>query len=116
MKKQKEFSISGYEKKFIVFELTPRIAHQCGDKIFKALKEITVETVQVLLEELVPKTSNLTSEELMDMPFSDLEKIYAIFWEVNASFLKILKGLGVKKKLEEVLAAIQDTEINLNQS
>ena len=59
------------------------------------------------LERLLPRVSNLATNDLMDMTPGDLELLWEQFREVNAAFFKIAGALGFGRVLEAFRAQLR---------
>ena len=83
------------------------------------LKEMTVREVLDMceqfgkgplvhdLERLLPRMSNLTTNDLMDMKHGELEMLWEQVKEVNAAFFSIAGALGFGRGLEAFRAQLR---------
>lgn len=59
------------------------------------------------LERFLPRLSNLTTDDLMDMTPGDIETIWEKFREVNAAFFRIAEAFGFGAALEALKTQLQ---------
>ena len=59
------------------------------------------------LERLLPRMSNLTTNDLLDMTPGELEQVWEKFREVNAAFFRMAGALGFGKVLEAFRAQLR---------
>lgn len=81
------------------------------------LRELTVREIMDMgtefgssmgdLEHFLPRLSNLTTDDLMDMTPGDIETIWEKFREVNAAFFRIAEAFGFGAALEALKAQLQ---------
>ena len=95
-RKIKTFTIEGYDKNFIVNELSVKQILDLFDQ------EKTVSFFSLLDEQFLPSAGNITLEEIKNMTPSEIELIWASFKEVNKSFFALARVKGVDKIMEKI--------------
>lgn len=118
MRKSKSFKIEGRDKEYEIKELTLR--EIIG--IFQGDAESSEEANEKPLlnsfkEDLLPKCSNIKSDELLDFTPSEIEIIYDHFKEVNKTFFDVARTAGLGKMMEKLIGEItekySDSFVNL---
>ena len=104
-RKTTTFNIDGYEKSFTVNELTVK-------EIIGLMQEDESEDVSLegfrdkLSKSVLPKCTNVTMDELIEMVPSDIKIIWDKFNEVNSVFFDVAHKMGLQSMLDELKAAI----------
>lgn len=108
MKKKITFKIEGYEKSFMVQELTVKeLINLIQGDTFKGTDLSDLKSV--FFDELLPMCSNITQDDLMEFAPSELEVAWDKFREMNKSFFGMAQTLGLTDVLQELKqAAIKD--------
>lgn len=97
MRKQEKIKIN--DKNIIIKELRVKDIYKFGSKLSKLKDGVKIEDLKGVIEEILPEVSDLNSDDLMELSFSELEELETIFWKVNESFLRRLDQLGIKGKI-----------------
>jgi len=105
-RKTTTFKIEGYDKPFVVYELTLK---QVMSFMQKDIQDTTIVGLFDQLKEFLPLASSLDIESLYDMPPSDIKVVWEKFKEVNTTFFEASQQAGLGELLGEVKkAAIAD--------
>ena len=93
-------------KNVVIYELRPRDLLNFGLKINSIISDLSTETLlqgQPILDDVLAATTNLTMESILDLGFSEIDKIVETYQEVNKSFLAKLDWLGLKEKASQLV-------------
>lgn len=96
MRKTKTFQIEGYDKQFVVNEISVRQIFSLFDQ------EKTVSFLSLLDEQFLPMAGNITYEEIQDMVPSEIEIVWQKFKEVNSSFFGLARVKGVDQLIQKI--------------
>jgi len=105
MRVTKTFKIEGYDKSFMVKELTMKeIISLMSEDL---LNDLTIETMRQRFSEiLLPMCSNIEFSDLEDMAPSELMQIWEKFKEANKSFFEVAQKMGLGELMEKMKLAI----------
>ena len=113
MRKQENLKIN--DKKVIIKELRVKDVYKFGSRLSNLKDGVQVADLTGIVQEILPEISNISSEELLELSFSELEEIEKCFWEVNKSFLRQLDRLGIKDKVKKMINLdLEDTVIPIS--
>ena len=102
-RKSTTFQIEGYDKQFVVNELTIR---QVIDLAKRDFQDTSIVGLKSQFESFLPLASNVTLNELYEMTPSEIKLIWGKFKEVNSAFFEIAQQIGVEDLLGELKKAI----------
>jgi hypothetical protein len=77
-------------------------------KDMESNKDLSLNSILEYGKELLPSVSNITIEEIEELAFSDVDALLNLFWKVNASFLKLLKQLGITKNFQNLVGTQEE--------
>lgn len=114
MRNRKEIEIhkeDGNFKKVYVKELTVKEILELGGKFQESgSSELSIETLKGALDNnLSMVVEGLTTEELLELAPSDIQKLFEAFKEVNSSFLVIAREVGLIQMLSDLKATIKES-------
>lgn len=111
MRKTNTFEIEGYEKKFMVKELTIKeIMSLMNEGLLDGDQKSTGMEIAKLKEtfetRLLPLCSNIEMSDLSEMAPSELKLLWEKFKDVNSDFFVIARKAGAEKILAQLKEAI----------
>lgn len=108
MKGQKSFRIEGYDKQIVVTELSVRQIMNLFQ--FQDLENIESwsSISQYVQEKILPATTNLSLDELLDFTPTELKQVWDKVKEVNSTFFGLTRAPIIKKVLEEAVPRLRD--------
>lgn len=114
MRKTSSFKIEGYDRNFVVNELTIRqIIDLMQDERLSEDKITLNDFKEYFGNTVLPSFSNITFDDLIEMAPSELKTIWEKFQEVNSVFFEVARSLGLEKILEDLRRAIIEDSLNL---
>lgn len=111
MRKNGELKIEGIAEPIKIYELRVKDIYGIFSEVTSKDKEMTPEVMKEVAEKWLPKATDLTIEQMMEMAPSELELVGDKFKEINGSFFKIAQKLGLTDLLMGLKEAVM---IDLN--
>lgn len=102
-RKTTTFQIDGYERNFIVNELTVK---QIIDLVQKDVEDTSLTGLKDQFLSFLPVASNIKLADLYDMTPGDIKIVWEKFKEINSTFFEVSQQLGLGSLLEDLKKAI----------
>ena len=107
------FKLDGNDKSFIVKELTARQILGIFDKKNINVDSLTFAKIREIFgKKVLPVSSNITEEELLDLLPSDIDVIWEEFKAVNSVFFRTARQLNKVEVVEQIKTALDQDFLN----
>ena len=107
------FKLDGNDKSFIVKELTARQILGIFDKKNINVDSLTFAKIREIFgKKVLPVSSNITEEELLDLLPSDIDVIWEKFKAVNSVFFRTARQLNKVEVVEQIKTALVQDFLN----
>lgn len=104
-RKTNTFKIEGYKKQFEVYELTVKqIIGLIQDKALEG--NLSLDDFREYFDRVLPKLSNVTIDELLEMVPSDIKLLWEEFSTTNETFFEVARKSGLESLVGQLKKAI----------